>query len=125
MSPTIELRLPISPDFVGVLRQIAGAAATRADLTIDLLDDLKIACSEAAVLLIQNSLPDSDFIWQWTCTTKHVAVAAMAPTKLRSVPNFSEMEGFTWTVLSAVAKDLSVELLDGSLSISFSIHDSA
>ena len=124
MSPTIELKLPISPDFVGVLRQIAGAAAARADLTIDLLDDLKIACSEAAVLLIQNSLPDTAFTWEWTCSPKHVAVVATAPAGFTSVPDFSGMEGFTWTVLSAVAKDLAVELLDGNLTIRFSIHDS-
>jgi len=124
MSPTIELKLPISPDFVGVLRQMSGAAAARADLTIDLLDDLKIACSEAAVLLIQNSLPDSAFTWEWTCSPKHVAVVAKAPSGFTSVPDFSGMEGFTWTVLSAVAKDLAVELLDGNLTIRFSIHDS-
>jgi serine/threonine-protein kinase RsbW len=124
MSPTIELKLPINPAFVGVLRQIAGAAAVKADFTIDFLDDLKIACSEAAVLLIQNSLPETSFIWEWTCSTKSVAVAAKAPTSLVNVPDFSEMEGFTWTVLSAVAKDLAIELINGDLVIRFSIHDS-
>jgi len=125
VSPTIELKLPASADFVGLLRQIAGTAAVRSDLTIDLLDDLKIACSETAVLLIQNALPDSTFMWEWSCFARHVSVTAKAPTTFTSVPDFSQMEGFTWTVLQAVAKDLTVELLNGDLMISFSILDSA
>lgn len=121
--PTIEVRLPASPELVALLRYIAGAAAARADLTIDLLDDTKIACSEAAILLIQHGIPHADFMWTWTCTPGSVQVCASAPTKVTDVPNFAEMEGFTWTVLSSVAQDLSVRVVDSHLVITFSIFE--
>lgn len=124
-NPTIELRLPIETGFVALIRQVAGAAAARADLTIDLLDDTKIACSEAAVLLIQNAPEDSVYSWQWTCVNKKVSVHASGPTTLTELPDFSAMEGFTWTVLSAVARDLHASVSDGQLIITFSIFETA
>lgn len=122
-NPTIELVLPIRTSYVSLLRQVAGAAAAHADLTIDLLDDTKIACSEAAVLLIQHAPEDSSYSWNWYCTEKRVDVIASAPTTLRTLPDFSSMEGFTWTVLTAVAKDLSPRIAQGHLVLTFSVYE--
>lgn len=123
MNPTIELRLPAIPEFVALLRTISGAAASRSDLNLDLLDDSKIACSEAAILLINNATPDADFAWSWACSPKRLDIRASAPTRLGELPDFSAMEGFTWTVLSAVAKNVATELVDGFLIIEFSIFE--
>lgn len=125
INPTIELQLPIKTNFVSLLRHVAGSAAAHADLTIDFLDDTKIACSEAAVLLIQNAPDESTYSWRWYCSEKRVDVEASSPTTLADLPDFSEMEGFTWTVLSAVAKNLTAELRDGQLVLAFSIFEIA
>ena len=123
MNPTIELRMPATPEFVSLLRTISGAAAARSDLTIDLLDDSKIACSEAAILLINNAAVDADFSWSWACYEGRLDIRASVPTHLTDLPDFSSMEGFTWIVLSAVSKNLIVELVDGFLVIEFSIFE--
>lgn len=124
MNPTIELRMPATPEFVSLLRTISGAAAARSDLTIDLLDDSKIACSEAAILLINHAEPGADFAWSWACDHKYLTIRASAPSVLTDLPDFSSMEGFTWTVLSAVSKNLTTELFNGFLIIEFSIFES-
>lgn len=124
-NPTIELVLPIRTSYVSLLRQVAGAAAAHADLTIDLLDDTKIACSEAAVLLIQHAPVNSTYSWRWYCSEKRVDVVATAPTTLDTLPDFSAMEGFTWTVLTAVAKELSSKIAQGHLILTFSIYENA
>lgn len=124
MKPTIELKLPVNPEFVALLRHVSGAAAVRSDLTVNLLDDSKIACSEAAILLINNAIENSDFTWAWYCHDKQLDVQASVPTLLQEVPDFGSMEGFTWTVLSAVAKSLGVTLIEGNLVITFSITES-
>lgn len=122
-NPTIELVLPIDTSFVSLLRQVAGAAAAHSDLTIDLLEDTKIACSEAAVLLISHAAHNSSYSWRWYCTDKRVKVVASVPTSLVELPDFSAMEGFTWTVLSAVAKDLAADLAEDRLILTFSIFE--
>lgn len=124
MNPTIELRMPATPEFVSLLRTISGAAAARSDLTIDLLDDSKIACSEAAILLINNAAADADFSWSWTCHEGRLEIRASVPTHLTELPDFSSMEGFTWIVLSAVSKNLIAELAGDFLVIEFSIFKS-
>lgn len=123
MNPTIELRMPATPEFVSLLRTISGAAAARSDLTIDLLDDSKIACSEAAILLINNAAADADFSWSWACHEGRLDIRASVPTHLTDLPDFSSMEGFTWIVLSAVSKNLMVELVSDFLVIEFSIFE--
>ena len=124
-NPTIELVLPIRTSYVSLLRQVAGAAAAHADITIDLLDDTKIACSEAAVLLIQHAPENVSYSWRWYCTENRVDVVASAPTTLTDLPDFSDMEGFTWTVLTAVAKDLTPKIAQGNLILTFSIYENA
>ncbi len=123
MNPTIELRLPAAAELVSLLRTISGAAAARSDLTLDLLDDSKIACSEAAILLINHAAPNADFAWSWACSEKRLDIRASAPTLLKDLPDFSAMEGFTWTVFSAVAKNVVTELVGGFLIIEFSIFE--
>ncbi len=123
MNPTIELRLPASPELVSLLRTISGAAAARSDLPLDLLDDSKIACSETAILLIQHAAPHADFAWSWTCEEKRLDVRASVPTLLSQLPDFGSLEGFTWTVLNAVAQNIATEVVSGFLIIDFSIFE--
>lgn len=121
MNPTIEVRLPAVAEFVSLLRSISGAAAAHSDLTLDFLDDTKIACNEAAILLITNATSNADFSWSWACGRKDLSIRGSVQSSLFELPDFGSMEGFTWTVLSAVSKNLKAELVDGYLIIEFSI----
>src|SRR5688572_1419412 len=50
---TVRLTVPAKPDFVHMLRALAGSAAARVDFTYDDLEDLALAVSEAAAYLLK------------------------------------------------------------------------
>lgn len=59
--PGVTLTIPADPAYVGLLRSACAHVAVTADLTIEEIEDLRIAVSEAATLLIAHSE-------QLTCT---------------------------------------------------------
>ncbi len=123
MTPLIEFSLPASADFVSLIRQVAAAACVRADFTVDGIDDAKLACDEAATIVIQNAHQGSHFRWALNVQPKILHVHTSAPTALTALPNFAEQEGFTWTVINAVTHDLNIELIDGEIHIDFYVRD--
>ncbi len=48
---TVEITIPGTPDFVRLARLVASDAATRAGLTIDAIEDLRLAVSELVTML--------------------------------------------------------------------------
>ena len=123
MSSLIELRLPASADFVSLIRQVAAAACVRANFTVDAIDDAKLACDEAATIVIQNVPDGSHSEWSLDVKPKCLHVHVSAPTALESLPDFEQQEGFTWTVINAVAQELTIELRDGTLHLDFDVRD--
>lgn len=59
--PGITVTIPADPAYVGLLRYACAHVAATADLTLEQIEDLRIAVSEAATLLIAHSE-------QLTCT---------------------------------------------------------
>ncbi|MFI7586689.1 ATP-binding protein [Spongisporangium articulatum] len=56
----IDLRVPADPAYLAVIRTAMVGVATRLDLTLDEIEDLRIAVDEACALLIdQHHQPDS------------------------------------------------------------------
>ena len=48
---TIDLAVPADPIYVGLIRSAAAHIAAHADLTIDAIDDLRLAVDEAFAVL--------------------------------------------------------------------------
>ncbi|MEJ5914161.1 ATP-binding protein [Pseudokineococcus sp. 1T1Z-3] len=57
---TVALRLPADPAFLSVLRTTAASLAARLDLTLDEVEDLRIAVDEAAALVLGDGRPGAD-----------------------------------------------------------------
>jgi len=61
MSYEVELTIPADPAFLRLVRLAAADAASRAGLTIEEIDDLRIAVDELCLLLVRGALePDVD-----------------------------------------------------------------
>lgn len=58
---TIDLAVPATPEYVGLIRSAAAHIAAHADLTIDAIDDLRLAVDEAFAVLIAHR-PDSGVV---------------------------------------------------------------
>jgi serine/threonine-protein kinase RsbW len=54
-APDVTLRFPAEPEYVGVARLTAAAVAVRAGLSIDEVDDVRIAVDEMCFVLIEGT----------------------------------------------------------------------
>jgi serine/threonine-protein kinase RsbW len=54
----VQLDVPAHPAYVAVVRTAAAGLAARADLTLDRIEDLRIAVDEACALLLHRGSPD-------------------------------------------------------------------
>ena len=51
----IEMKIPAKPEYVGVIRLTLSGIASRMGFTYDLIEDLKIAASEAITNAVQHA----------------------------------------------------------------------
>jgi serine/threonine-protein kinase RsbW len=111
---TVDLRIPAEVAYVPVLRTLTAGLAARCELTIDQVEDLRIAVDEACALLLPHATPaahlDAHFILGPMRIDVRVEVAA-APTA------DPDRDGFAWTVLRALADNVEVTSSDGALAI--------
>ncbi len=110
----IEVRLPAQGVYVATLRMCAASLAARCDLTVDDIEDLRLAVDEACALLLPHA------------RTPEVVEAAFtlhrgelhATTSVYAERDAAiDRTGFAWTVLGALVDSVSVDGDDGRLAI--------
>jgi len=111
---TVELRVPADSAYVAVLRSVAAGLAARCDLTLDEIEDLRIAVDEACALLLPLAAPGADLSTTFTLSSGQLAISTRV-----SSHNGAELsrEGFGWTVLKALATDVDVTTAEHTTSI--------
>jgi serine/threonine-protein kinase RsbW len=111
-STAIEVAFPADTANMAIARSVAAAVATRADLTVDQIEDVRLAIDEAAAYLIAHASPDARVrgrLW----TDEHTFHASLScATDNTTAP---EPEAFSWTVLTALVGEIDRELVDGEL----------
>jgi serine/threonine-protein kinase RsbW len=110
----VDLRVPASSAFVSVLRSVAAGLAARCDLTLDEIEDLRIAVDEACALLLPLAAPGTDLTTTFTLTSGEVRIVASVPARPGAQPR---RDGFGWTVLEALASDIVVKVGVEAISI--------
>src|SRR5512141_3495133 len=95
LSDTVELRVPADPAYLAVLRTATAGLAARLDLTLDEIEDLRIAVDEACALLLDHRAhPGEGVHASFTVHPGLLEVVMSGPT--RRLP---ERRSFAWTVL--------------------------
>lgn len=114
---SVRLAVPARAEFVHVLRSVTAAVASRVPLSLDDVDDLRLAVDEACARLLAlrgdgksirldlRSLPDRF----------EVVVAVDAPT--HSWPPTGFEDTLAWRVLDALAESVRFELWNGAPAI--------
>lgn len=98
MTDTVELRVPADPAYLAVLRTATAGLAARLDLTLDEIEDLRIAVDEACALLLDHrSHPGEEVNASFTIHPGMLEVVMSGPT-----PTLPERTSFAWTVLEAL-----------------------
>lgn len=115
----VEVRIPAVGAYVATLRLAAASLAVRCDLTIDDIEDLRLAVDEACALLLPHAGADSVLTAVFTLHPGHLAVTASVMSATATSPS-PDRSGFAWSVLSALASEVEVDGSGGHLAITVS-----
>ena len=118
----VEIRLPADGAYVSVLRTTTAAIAARLDLTIDDIEDLRVAVGEAGALLLPEADPASDLLCRLYLRPGTVTVALGVDSRRPSAP---DRESFAWQVLTTLTDATEVGYVDGRLVITMTMSSSA
>jgi len=97
-SDRVELRVPADPAYLAVVRTAAAGLAARLDLTLDEIEDLRIAVDEACALLLDHrSHAGRDLVAFFTVRPDRLDVHVQGP-----ATHLPEHSSFAWAVLEAL-----------------------
>jgi serine/threonine-protein kinase RsbW len=119
---TVEVRVPASVAFVSTLRLTAASLAARCDLTVDDIEDLRLAVDEACALLLPHAVAAATLDATFRLADGELAVDTSVRSRDAAQPN---REGFAWTVLGALASSVDVAQDGDRLTISVTKHREA
>ena len=114
-TPDVELRLPADGAFVAILRTATAGLAARLDFTLDDIEDLRIAVDEACAMVLPQANTGSSLDCRFWLGDGAITVAVSAEC---DQPRQPSQDGFAWTVLSALATEVSAETERNRLTIS-------
>lgn len=94
----VHLRVPADPAYLAIIRTATAGLAARLDLTLDEIEDLRIAVDEACALLLEHQ-PHSGQDLDATFTLHSNALDVLVTGPTRSLPRRTS---FAWSVLEAL-----------------------
>lgn len=100
----VAITLPASSAYLTVLRTATAGLAARLDFTIDEIEDLRIAVDEACAMLLPQALPGADITCEFQLDGDAMTVTVSVLTIDGEEPS---RDTFAWTVLTALAGDVS------------------
>ncbi|MFP5346173.1 MAG: anti-sigma regulatory factor [Actinomycetes bacterium] len=104
----VGLRVPADPAYLTVLRTATAGLAARLDLTLDEIEDLRIAVDEACVLLLVGAADGDHLDASFQLEEDLLDIAVTGPAS--SLPNGHSL---TWAVLAALVGDVTSGSRDG------------
>lgn len=110
----VEVRLPAHSAYVSLLRTVTAGLAARLDFTLDEIDDLRIAVDEACALLLPDATAGDELLCRYSLGETSLEITVSAPAKSDALPSKSS---FAWTVLTALAGDVSLSSENHHVSI--------
>ncbi len=105
--PDVELRIPADSAYLAVLRTATAGLAARLDFTLDDIEDLRIAVDEACAMVLPQARADSDLRCSFELDDARLTVAVTAECEDPQPP---QLDGFAWTVLTALTNEARAEV---------------
>jgi serine/threonine-protein kinase RsbW len=109
----VELTVPASPAYVAVVRTATAGLAARVDITVDRIEDLRIAVDEACALLVRaanhrpvpadHAVLESDGVLRCRFVLHEESLTIVVHGPVTQLP---EPDSFAWSVLSALVDGL-------------------
>lgn len=118
MTETVTLTFGADLQNVALARSTAAAMAARADLTVDRLEDVRLAVDEAVTEAISSATEGSEIAVAFSIAGDTLGVVVTSTTGRAEVPSPTS---FGWTVLSALVDSAEAALVDGRMTIGLQI----
>jgi serine/threonine-protein kinase RsbW len=112
----VVLVVPAGSAYLAVLRTATVGLAARLQMTLDEIEDLRIAVDEACGILVPLAPPAAEVTCRFSVTPESLRIDVSVP----AVPG-RELPGnqsFSWQVLTALAGEVSADGRDGRATIS-------
>lgn len=113
----VELTLPAKAEFLHLMRSVVASVGARRDLSIDDIDDLRIAVDEAGSYLLAHALGTSRLQLKVSANGDDVSVVIWLDVSGIAWPPSGGEEGLAWKVMSGLADRAEFVIEDGSVGI--------
>ena len=117
----VELRLPADGAYAAVLRTLTAGLAARLDFTIDDIEDLRIAVSEAAAMVLDEADPGADLTCRFRLEPGELRLECSTTSTTPTAPDY---DSFGWQVLTTLTTEASVDLAPGHYAVRIALRSS-
>lgn len=114
----ITVEVPAHTINMSIVRTVAAAVAARVDLTVDQIEDVRLAIDESMAHLIKHSSDGAVVRCELSAHDSTFAATLRCPSPSSETP---EPEQFSWTVLTALVGPVEVTLADGELQMHWTV----
>lgn len=117
----VELRLPADGAYASVLRTLTAGLAARLDFTLDDIEDLRIAVSEAAAMVLDEADADAVLECRFRLGPGELALTIAADAQAPTAPDY---ESFGWQVLATLADEAAIDAAAGRYCVRLLVRSS-
>jgi len=117
----VELRLPADGAYASVLRTLTAGLAARVDFTMDDIEDLRIAVSEAAAMVLDEADAGAGLDCRFLLGAGRLALTISTDAAAPTPPDY---ESFGWQVLATLADEAAIDAAPGRYAVRLVVRSS-
>lgn len=118
---TVELRLPADGAYASVLRTLTAGLAARLDFTMDDIEDLRIAVSEAVAMVLDEADEGATLDCRFLLSPNQLAMSIVTTATAPEAPDY---ESFGWQVLATLSAEASIDAAPGTYAVNLTSRSS-
>jgi serine/threonine-protein kinase RsbW len=115
----VELRLPADGAYAAVLRTLTAGLAARLDFTMDDIEDLRIAVSETAAMVLDEADEGADLVCRFRLEPGELQLECSTTSAAPTKPDY---DSFGWQVLTTLTTDAGVEATPGHYAVRIALR---
>ena len=115
----VELRLPADGAYAAVLRTLTAGLAARLDFTMDDIEDLRIAVSEAAAMVLDEADAGADLVCHFRLDQGELVLDCSTTSASPTKPDY---DSFGWQVLTTLTTEASVDARPGHYAVRIALR---
>jgi serine/threonine-protein kinase RsbW len=117
----VELRLPADGAYASVLRTLTAGLAARLDFTMDDIEDLRIAVSEAVAMVLEQADPRAELECRFRLEPATLTILISTTSSEPATPDY---ESFGWQVLATLSEEASIDTAPGTYAVRLVVRSS-